>query len=171
MARTRPGVRTAARTPGRRSPATPRTEDRSASSAGSCRGNRTSRSPTPPHTPNTRFAGTAIAAASSVSFSADSASGSRTADMYAPRPLESASVNTATSGTTRNNARKASAIAVSSHRTATGSRLPVEAGVRGRVISSQCASLRLLQPCSAFTANSSVKEISSITSAMAVAPA
>src|SRR6478736_3689396 len=62
--------------------------------------------------PNTRLAGTAIAAVTSVSLIALSASGSVNAAKKAPKPLRSASVKTAASGRTRKQATKANAIAM-----------------------------------------------------------
>ena len=51
-------------------------------------------------TPNAAFKGTAIAATVSVSFIAETASGSRIAERYFGRPLEKASWNTTNSGST-----------------------------------------------------------------------
>ena len=75
----------------------------------------------PAQTPNTRFNGTAIAAASSVSFSAAIASGCVIASVYAPHPCENASEKTSVSGRTRKSARNASTTAVSVQRSQTGS--------------------------------------------------
>src|SRR6187549_1351038 len=61
-------------------------------------------------TPKTRLAGTAIAAVTSVSLIALRASGSVNAAKNAPKPLRSASVNTAASGRTRKQATKTNAI-------------------------------------------------------------
>jgi hypothetical protein len=63
-------------------------------------------------TPNTTFMGTAIAATSSVSFTAAQAMGSVMAATYAAAPLDSACVNTTISGRRRKAARKVSAIAI-----------------------------------------------------------
>jgi len=71
----------------------------------------------PAQTPKTRFAGTAIAAATRVSHSAESASGSRMASLYATHPLANASVKTVISGSRRKSERKTSDTAVSSQRT------------------------------------------------------
>ena len=68
-------------------------------------------------TPKTRFIGTEIPAASSVSFSAENASGSVSAAQYTSTPLENASTNTAASGTNRKTDRNSSAPAISAHRT------------------------------------------------------
>ena len=72
-------------------------------------------------TPKTRFSGTAIAAVSSVSRSAESAIGSTSASTYAAAPLSSACTKTATSGTTRNRPMKPTAMAVRISFTAAGS--------------------------------------------------
>src|SRR6478609_6215515 len=74
-------------------------------------------------TPNTRFAGTAIAAAVSVSLMALIASGSVNAWKNGPNPLRSASVNTAASGSRRKQATNAKAIVMKVTRTHTGLRI------------------------------------------------
>src|SRR3954465_15796941 len=74
-------------------------------------------------TPNTRLAGTAIAAVVSVSLIALTASGSVNAAKNAPKPLRNASVNTATSGSTRKQATKTNAIVMNSTRTHHGLRM------------------------------------------------
>src|SRR6266550_8255244 len=68
-------------------------------------------------TPNNRFAGTAIAAASSVSRIAASASGSTIAAAYTPNPLRSAEKKTNAKGTNRKPVRKKSAPAINARRT------------------------------------------------------
>ena len=127
----------------------------------------------PRATPNSRFAGTAIAAAVNVSVSAAIASGSVIAVRYASHPSRNASVNTAASGTARKRKRNPNAVAVNSQRTGRrlGEPLLRIARSAGLYVCHQCASFRLLQPCSALTVSRSVNEISSMTTAMAVAPA
>ena len=66
-------------------------------------------------TPKTRFSGTLMAATSSVSRIADSASGSVMAASATSRPLRSACANTLASGTKRNSVMKPSAVPISSH--------------------------------------------------------
>src|SRR6478609_1139584 len=73
--------------------------------------------------PKTRLAGTAIAAVVSVSLIALSASGSVNAAKNAPKPLRSASVNTAASGSRRKQATKAKAIVMNATRTHHGLRI------------------------------------------------
>ena len=72
-------------------------------------------------TPNTRLRLTEIAATSSVSRIADSASGSVSAEKYAPTPFENACANTTTSGSTTNTVRNVTAIAMMTKRTSQGS--------------------------------------------------
>ncbi len=72
-------------------------------------------------TPNTRLSGTAMAAAISVSFMDEMASGSMMALMYMSNPLRKASANTAASGINRNKLRKAKAMPISDQRTQAGS--------------------------------------------------
>src|SRR3979490_1180095 len=71
--------------------------------------------------PNTRLRLTEIAATNSVSLIADSASGSDSAEKYAPTPLEKACANTTTSGSTTKTMRKTTAIAMITMRTGRGS--------------------------------------------------
>src|SRR5437868_7524753 len=63
-------------------------------------------------TPNTRLTVTEMAATASVSFIADSASGSVSAETYATTPPENACANTRTSGSTTNMLRNVTAIAM-----------------------------------------------------------
>jgi hypothetical protein len=72
-------------------------------------------------TPNTRLSVTEIAATSSVSLIADSASGSASAATYDEMPLEKACANTTTSGSTTNTVRKVTASAMMMKRTGPGS--------------------------------------------------
>src|SRR5690606_838810 len=72
-------------------------------------------------TPNTRFRGTAIAAAISVSHIDARASGSEIAAQYSSKPLCSASWNTVASGSSRNSAKKPIAMPINSRRTQAGS--------------------------------------------------
>ncbi|MNU07413.1 hypothetical protein D3C72_2529900 [compost metagenome] len=53
-----------------------------------------------------------MSAVISVSLMADQASGSRRPSRYAPKPLRSASANTAASGSTRNSSMKISAMVI-----------------------------------------------------------
>src|SRR5258708_22104998 len=71
--------------------------------------------------PNTRLRLTEIAATHSVSLIADSASGSESAEKYAPTPLENACANTTTSGSTTNTVRKITAIVMMTTRMGLGS--------------------------------------------------
>src|SRR3954451_1196103 len=71
--------------------------------------------------PNTRLRLTEIAATVSVNRIAESASGSVSAEKYAPIPLENASANTTTSGSTTNTVRKVTALAMMAPRTSQGS--------------------------------------------------
>ena len=71
----------------------------------------------PAHTPNTRLAGTAIAAASSVRLQRGQGVGLADGRQIGAEPVESASMNTATSGRREKEARKSSATAVSAQRT------------------------------------------------------
>ena len=72
-------------------------------------------------TPNTRLRLTEIAATVSVSRIAESASGSVSAEKYAPMPFENACANTTTSGSTTKTVRKVTAIAMMTARTSQGS--------------------------------------------------
>jgi hypothetical protein len=69
--------------------------------------------------PNTMFAGTLIAATRRVSLIAATASGSATAARKAGTPRRNASTNTVISGSSRNTARKPSALAISIRRVQT----------------------------------------------------
>src|SRR3954465_14374580 len=71
--------------------------------------------------PNTRLRVTEIAATVSVSRIAESASGSVSAEKYAPTPFENACANTTTSGSTTKTLRKVTAIAMMMARTSQGS--------------------------------------------------
>src|ERR1700709_1046069 len=72
-------------------------------------------------TPNTRLRLTEIAATVSVNRIADSASGSVSAEKYAPIPFENACANTTTSGSTTKTVRNVTAIAMMTARTSPGS--------------------------------------------------
>src|SRR6195256_239257 len=72
-------------------------------------------------TPNTRLRLTEIAATSSVSLIAESASGSVSAAKYEEMPLEKACANTTTSGSTTNTVRNVTASAMMMKRTGPGS--------------------------------------------------
>src|SRR6202048_2951308 len=72
-------------------------------------------------TPNTRLRPTEIAATLSVSLIADSASGSDSAEKYAPTPLENACANTMTSGSTTKTVRKITAMVMMTMRISLGS--------------------------------------------------
>src|SRR5690606_40562638 len=109
-------------------------------------------------------------------FNAGTASGSTMADTYAPTPRERASMNTTSSGMTRNSVRNTSATAINAQRTAGGSEsLGAGEGLlvereRTYPAINHPASRRVVQPCSALMASSSVNDSSSMTSAIAVAP-
>src|SRR5271165_1678730 len=89
-------------------------------------------------TPNATLAGTTIATVSSVSLIEASALGSAIDARKWPAPLAAASAKTTASGSTRKNARKASATAVSSQRAHAGSRVArgeaARAGREGMVL-------------------------------------
>src|ERR1700704_1782888 len=72
-------------------------------------------------TPNTRLRPTEITATHNVSLIADSASGSDSAEKYAPTPLENACANTTTSGSTTKTVRQITAIAMMTRRIGLGS--------------------------------------------------
>ena len=124
-------------------------------------------------TPKMRFAGTAMAAAVSVSVSAAIASGSLIAvDVRRPSEPECFREH----GGERDGEKQEQKSERDGRQAATARRRLGEPLLRvarsaGLHVCHQCASFRLLQPCSALTVSSSVNEMSSMTSAMAVAPA
>ena len=146
-------------------------------------------------TPPTAFTGTAIAATSSVKRIAASVSGSRTVSQAGPMPRRSASVNTAASGSTRNSSVTASASTSTSSRAQRGSSVaavrrtraltPASAGKRhsrrpppangahaGRTPAGGAhARLRRSRCCARFSVSRIAKEMHSMASPTAAAPA
>ena len=151
-------------------------------SAGSCRGKSNLRDRPAAQTPNTRLAGTAIAAASSVSRSAASASGSRI-DRSDTRPSprrkrldehddqrqdeEQAQEEKGDDRERPPHQARLGQLPAATWRPCRHARARIQPRVRRQLDQPS----RLLQPCSALIASSSMNDISSMTSAIAVAPA
>ncbi|MNN42746.1 hypothetical protein D3C81_1569480 [compost metagenome] len=124
-------------------------------------------------TPNTRFNGTEITTASRVSLSADRASGSKIASKNVPKPFFSACDTTITSGNSRNNANTSQPRLINTRReVALPRRAALAAALAPRDELDIAGLLQgvSMRRCSRLISSSRMKETTSISTPMAVAP-